>query len=413
MTRDDEKPLLLLLGAGDRRYREYILASVAQHYRLWMLSSEAAAWHTEYLVGSSQLDPHDLAAILDAVRVVADDQGQPAGVLCYDEWLIHDAARLACELGLPGPDPTAVAVCRDKSQTRQVLRAAGIPQPGSAAVATAEQAREVADAFGYPVVLKARSLAGSIGVVRVDSSRSISQAYAVAAREYLGGIAQPQPAVLVEEYLDGQEISIDAMSIDGTTHVMVLARKTLGFAPYFEELGHTVSATDPLLDNGVLVHQLEQIHRAVGIEQTVTHSEFRLTPNGPRLVEINARLGGDFIPRLGLLATGLDVARVIADVAVGLPPNLVPTCSRAAGIRFFYPTRDCRACCVEILPGHPTGIESIVATVAAGQELRPPPHAFLSRYGYAVAVAPTLGKVQDALATADNYLNLHAEPLAS
>jgi len=103
----------------------------------------------------------------------------------------------------------------------------------------------------------------------------------------------------------------------------------------------------------------------------------------------------------------------MADVAAGLPPDLTPSCSHAAGIRFFYPTHDCRACSAEILPGYPAGIESVVATVSAGQELRPPPHGFLSRYGYAVAVAPTLGEVQDALATADNYIHLHAEPLVS
>jgi biotin carboxylase len=412
VTRPPERPLLLVIGAGDRRYREYILASAARRYRLWLLSTEPISWHAAYLVGSSQIDPHDLTAALSAAKDAAAAQGSPAGILCYDEWLVHDAARLARKLGLPGPDPMAVAACRDKSLTRALLHAGGVPQPASIAVASIAQAHSAAREIGYPVILKARALAGSIGVVRVDSPELLEEAF-VAARAKQLTVPQPSPSVLVEQYLTGPEISIDAAMVAGTLHILVLARKSLGFSPYFEEVGHTVSAADPLLGNAELSDQLSRIHRVLGIDHTVTHSEFRLTPDGPRLVEINARLGGDFIPRLGQLASGIDVAQGAADLAAGRQVDCTPTSQRSAGIRFFYPDQDCLASSAEVLNGRPASIESLVATVTAGQRLCRPPRGFLARYGYAVAVADQLDEVHQALTDSQHYLRLHAEPLAS
>ena len=210
------------------------------------------------------------------------------------------------EARLPGASPESVLACRDKATTRALLADAGVPQPASIPVSTAEEARKAADSIGYPVVVKARGLGGSIGVVRVDGPASVEDAFHSSASAQWPGVPRYAADVLIEEYLTGPEISVDSVVASGFVTPMVLARKQVGMEPYFEETGHTVDAEDPLLKDADLTEQLSRIHEALGFEHGATHAEFKLTPNGPRLVEINARLGGDFIPCLGMLATGSD-----------------------------------------------------------------------------------------------------------
>jgi biotin carboxylase len=219
----------------------------------------------------------------------------------------------------------------------------------------------------------------------------------------------------VEEYLDGPEISIDSVVHYGKVHPLVLARKQTGLFPYFEETGHCVTADDPLLSDVALLDQLQAIHDAISVDQLVTHTEFRLTPDGPRLVEINPRLGGDFIPKLGYLASGINLPLVGAMIAAGDATELIsPIQNRTAGVRFLYPSCDCIARTAKLSSsGWPPELVDIVLTVIPGQKLLLPPRGYLSRYAYAMAVADTPAIVATALSTADQYVDLVTDPIST
>jgi biotin carboxylase len=383
---DLSAPVLLLIGSGDRRYREYILAAVARRYRLWLLDAHDPTWQSPYVGGSTVVDPRDAAALLAAARPVVSAH-PVAGVFSYDESIVHAAARLAQALGLPGSPPEAVLACRDKATTRRMLTTAGIPQPRCEPVSTVQDAQRAADAIGYPVVVKARGLAGSLGVIRADGPDDVVEAFRAAAAADYPGVPRYQDDVLVEEYLTGPEISVDAVVAGGDCQPMVVAHKRTGLEPFFEETGHTVDGNDPLLQDGELLSQLQQIHNALGFIHGATHTEFKLTPIGPRLVEINARLGGDFIPYLGLLATGTDPAVAAADVAAGITPTAAPQYRRTAAIRFLYPEHDCE---VEEVVVHydrqGPSVHTAVATAGPGARLALPPRGYLARYGHIIAV---------------------------
>jgi biotin carboxylase len=402
--------LLLLAGSGDRRYREYILAAIAPRYQLWLLDTQPPTWQEPYLVGHTVTDVADVPSLVAAARAAAVQAGPVSGLLTYDEWLVEATAAAAAELGLPGPPPSAAAACRDKAATRRLLTAAGVPQPRSVPVGSLPEALAAGDTAGYPVVVKARSMAGSIGVVRADAPAEMAGAYAAAAAPASSrpGAAQP---VLVEEYLEGPEISVDCAVAGGEPRIMAVARKQTGLEPYFEETGHTVDAADPLLHDPVLHEMLRRIHQALSFTHGITHSEFRLTADGPRLVEVNARLGGDFIPYLGWLATGVDQARAAADLAAGREPDITPACRRAAGIRFLYPPADCtvRSAAASGQPP-PAAVHRALVTAAPGQELLLPPRGYLSRYAYVIALAGTLAEVEETLGKAELLVELDAEP---
>ncbi len=413
MTAPAIRPRLLMIGSGDRRYREYILAELAAHCRIWLLDGHEISWQAPYLDGSDLITSiRDPGVLTEAARAVRSRGWRPDGVFTYDETLVHAAARVAQTLGLPGSPPDAVLACRDKALTRSVLAAAGLPQPASTPVAGLDAALAAAELAGYPVVVKARGLAGSIGVVRADNPAAVADAFAAASTATFPGVPGYDAGVLIEEYLPGPEISVDCVVADGKCAITALARKETGLAPFFEETGHLVDARDPLLDDPRLADQLHLVHQAIGYTCGATHTEFKLTPGGLRLVEINARLGGDLIPYLGYLATGTHPALAAALVAAGQPPDTAPRHRKTAAIAFLYPESDCEVISTQVRPDlFGPSIYEAIATAGPGTRLALPPRGYMSRYGYVIAVADDPGQAAADLASPARLIELRSRPL--
>ncbi|AEM84317.1 carbamoyl-phosphate synthase L chain ATP-binding protein [Streptomyces violaceusniger Tu 4113] len=406
------RPPLLLVGGGNRHYREYLLAALRPHFRLWLIDSADSTWPHDYVEGVTVADTLDADALIAVARQVT--ASFPArGVLTFDESLVYPVARVAEELGLPGSPPEAVQACRDKATSRAALDAAGVPQPISRTVGSAEEAVAAAEEIGYPVVVKARGLAGSLGVLRVDDPTAVSDAYATASGAVWPGIPRYEADVLVEEFLTGPEISIDAVISQSVCTPLVIAHKRTGFAPFFEETGHTVDADDPLFNDAALLGQLGLVHKGIGLTEGATHTEFKLTDRGPRLVEINARSGGDFIPRLGVLAGGSDPILAAAQIAVGQTPPPRVVLRRTAAIRFLYPAADCEVVDTVVHDDRfgPT-IREALGAVATGTHLWLPPHAYQtrSRYGHVIAVGADAGQVAADLDCAEDLVTLRSKP---
>jgi biotin carboxylase len=234
-----------------------------------------------------------------------------------------------------------VARCRDKHQTRKALLEHNAWPVRSVAVSSVEDALAVCHDFGYPTVLKPRSLAGSFGVVKVNSDDELRNAFHIARNAAIDGVKQfESEGVLIEEFLEGPEISVDCAWIEGRIFPIFLARKLKSYPPYFEEVGHIVRATDDLIQDEQLLNFLSETHRAVGFTDGITHTELMLTPKGPRLVEINCRYGGDLIPYVGYLATGIDPGKILVEVACGQCPSFDRSLTRSATVRFIYPPKD-------------------------------------------------------------------------
>jgi biotin carboxylase len=408
----DERPLLLLIGSSSRRSRRFVLESVTTRYRLWLMQPAPVTWEAPFVEGNTVVDNTDAGQLVAAARALARTM-PVGGVLCYDEGLVWPAAHVSQALGLPGNTPETVAACRDKHATRAAMAAAGVPQPASVGVRSLDEAVTAADRIGYPVVLKPRGLAGSMGVILVAGRDGLAAGYAAATGISYPGVPVFEVSVLVEEFVDGPEISIDAVSYDGKCIPLVLAHKQTGFEPYFEEVAHLVDGADPLLSDPVLVDALERSHKALGFHTGVTHTEFRLTERGPYLLEVNARLGGDMIPYLGELVSGVDVAMAAADAAAGVRPDTTPTRRRAAGVAFLYPDHDIE---VESVTVHQErfgpAVHEAVALVDPGAKLRLPPRGYISRYGRVIATAGSVAEVRRALRGAGDLVTVAGQRLA-
>jgi biotin carboxylase len=406
------KPTILLLTSGYHLYREYLLKEIAQHAQVWLFHDREANWEKPYIIGNTVTDSLDVNAMTAAARAL------PAhvhidGVLCWDEIKMVHAAELAQALGLPGTRPENAAQCRDKHLTRKALAAAGVPQPVSTLVGSLEEAGKAADSIGYPVIVKPRALGASYGVSLAHDPAQLPAAFAHANSAREDGVPVFGQGVLIEEYMRGPEVSIDCAWVEGKMFPLYLARKVTGFYPHFEEIGHVVDANDPLLRDKTFLGVLQAAHDAVGFETGVTHTELRLTGQGPKIVEINGRLGGDMIPFVGWIASGISPGKALVEVASGRAPDVSGGEKAVAAIRFFYPPEDVIVDEVRVdRPALPPGIEVAAPLGHPGQKLLLPPADHVScRYAYAIARGASAEACESILDRAEPAFHLAAHPL--
>ncbi|MFC6092280.1 ATP-grasp domain-containing protein [Saccharothrix lopnurensis] len=404
------RPLVLLVGIVFEGYRSYLLDGVGSVADVWLLAeAEPAPSVAEKLVGHTLVDVFDIPALVAAAQEVAGRR-RVTGVLSWDELKMSGTAHIARALGLPGVAPDVVDRCRDKHRTRTALAVAGVPQPASEVVSSAEEAGAAADRIGYPVVLKPRDLGASMGVIRVDSARDLAAGYAHTRAARVGPVPYRSDGVLVEEYVGGPEVSVDSWVLDGRTHPLFTARKTTGYPPYFEETGHVVDGRGPGEDDPELHRVVTAAHEALGFDHGMTHVELRRARDGWRVIEVNCRLGGDLIPMLGQAATGVDAGAVATLLACGLEPDPRPDRGRVAAVRFLYPDAPCEVDRVEVDPDRlPAGIELATGLPRPGTTISPPPEGHVwGRYALLMAVSDTPEGCAAALDAAQPAVVLHA-----
>ncbi|QDQ16467.1 ATP-grasp domain-containing protein [Streptomyces spectabilis] len=385
------------------------MRSVAKEYRVWVFKEEKSTWDHPLVHGCTVVDTLDHEAMLRAARDVAERGISISGILCWDETRVLPSALLAEALGLPTMSSAVVSTCRDKLATRQALERHGASPVSAVAACDTREALLAAATIGYPVVLKPRALVGSNGTTLVTDPEHLTAVFESVATRSMAEVRERFPApVVVEEYLDGPEISVDSLCWHGKVTPVFIARKHLGFPPHFEEVSHTVDAADPLLRDAELSRVLHAAHAAVGLTHGWTHTEWRLTARGPRLVEINARSGGDLIPYLGRLVTGVDAALAAASLALGERPAIPVKPQGAAAIRFLYPERDTVVGSVHVDRSNlPANVELVEILASPGQELRLPPVAHVTcRYALVIVTGDSSGQCAEALDVAERAVRV-------
>jgi biotin carboxylase len=403
-----DPPHVVIVGSGDRPYREYAFQSLAARYRLSAVLPGEPSWQRPYLGDWRVCDLSDVGALTAALASLA---GPRSGVLTWVETALEHTAQAAEALSLRHMSARSAARCRDKYLTRTLLADSGASAVRFELVHSTDDAVRAAKSLGLPVVVKPRALAGSVGVtvatdvaeVRAAFDQAIGSGYATLPTGH---------GILIEEYLHGPEISVDSVVVDGVATVVLLARKRLGFAPFCEEVGHLVADWSDEPWAGDVQGLVATAHRLLGIEQGVTHAEIRLTEQGPRLVELNGRLGGDLIPFVGRLASGVDLVTAAAELSLGRRPDVSPTRRRAAEIRFVYPPHDGEVDGVDVTrAAEVPGVAHACVIAQPGARLRLPPHQAVPRLAALVAVGDDETACGAALDAAAGLVSAEVTPL--
>ncbi|GAA4682105.1 ATP-grasp domain-containing protein [Streptomyces chumphonensis] len=262
------------------------------------------------------------------------------GVITSCDYYLPTAARVAARLGLPGADPEAIeAACR-KDRTRRLLADAGVPGPRFAVCRDWADTAAAARRIGYPLVFKPVDLCAGMYVRRVDDEEGLARAFRALADFPLNARGQRRdPVVLLEELLEGPEVSVETVSSGGTAHIVGVTDKSVGGAPAFIETGHMFPAALTPGDAEAACATARAALRALGLDHGVSHTEIKLTADGPRIVEVNPRPAGNRITELVRHVTGVDLAAACVDVALGREPDLRrrDTGLRSAAIAFLVP----------------------------------------------------------------------------
>lgn len=263
-----------------------------------------------------------------APATVLADRLRPCGVLGFAEPHVLATAILQHRLGTPGPGLDAAVISRNKALQRGEFERAGLPQPGYLHARLSDATEWALPRL--PVVIKPVSMQGSRGVERVDTPEDWQDALARRSSE---------GSLLVEEYVEGHEYSVEALVENGRVLFTNLTRKETTGAPFFVELLHEAGYGTEL---PVLRKAAEELCRevvtAVGVSTGIVHLEFR-TPTIDDLVimEVAVRTPGDHIMEIVSRAHGVDVYEACLRLALKETPELPagPEPVRSAGSLFL------------------------------------------------------------------------------
>lgn len=245
--------------------------------------------------------------------------------------------RINDELHLSGISKEMAISATNKHLMREAFEKYGAPSPKSILTKDEEDAWLIfCEQFTTNAILKPSRNSGSRGIAKVEkgiSKESFVELYRRALDE------SRDHSVLIEQFIEGPEFSVEVIVWQGEPHVLAVTDKKTTEAPYFVELGHNQPSIFPeeiqhKLKNGAIAGI-----RALGLSNCAAHCELKVQDGEAYLMEIGARMGGDFIStELTHLSTGVDMVSATISVVLGMEPNLRPTEEKhGVCIRYFTP----------------------------------------------------------------------------
>ncbi len=245
--------------------------------------------------------------------------------------------RINDELGLSGISREQAICATNKHLMRKAFEKGNAPSPKSILAQDAEDAwSRLQNEFDTDAILKPSRNSGSRGIAKV--SRNMDKGDFI--RAYDEALSESRDhSVLIEQFIEGPEFSIEMIVWRGDIHVLTVTDKKTTGAPHFVELGHNQPSCFSATDVETLKAAAVAGVRALGVNNCACHAEAKLMNGKAYLMEVGARLGGDFIStELTHLSTGIDMVAAAIDVALGVDPDLsAKEEPKGVCIRYFCP----------------------------------------------------------------------------
>lgn len=262
------------------------------------------------------------------------EYGHIDGVITVGTDASLSQAAVAEALNLPGIHFDIAEQATNKVKMRRAFERAGIPQPQFRGVWEKEEARQAAKQLGYPLVIKPSDNMGGRGVRKLEDEDDFDVGFEMAKKNSTRG------ELIIEEYMDGEEFSTDSLLFDGELIHRVIADRIIEKEPYFIETGHVLPSQHPEDVQAQVLELAEQAAYALGITVGAAKGDVKLTKDGPKMVEMAARLSGGFMSGWTYpLATDRSIIRYALKIAVGIKPGieLDPTHRRVAMEKAIIP----------------------------------------------------------------------------
>lgn len=244
--------------------------------------------------------------------------------------------RINDELNLHGVSRETAVRATNKHLMREAFEAYGAPSPKSYCTASVEEGWKLFSSIGGKAILKPSRNSGSRGIAEIELGLTKEEFAALFERSKE---ESRDASVMVEQFIEGPEFSVEIIVSHRKVYNLQVTDKKTTEAPYFVELGHSQPSQFPKEVVDAIKEAAEKGVKALQLNDCAAHAEVKYQNGKPYIMEIGARLGGDFIStELTHLSTGIDMVAAAINVALGEEPNLTPvTPPQGVAIRYFTP----------------------------------------------------------------------------
>lgn len=271
----------------------------------------------------------DIPKVVEAARKYKID-----GIITLaSDMPMRTVAAVAKALGLVGISEVTALKATDKGLMRECWKQHNVPIPLFFVTNEYNDYLNIIEKFGGKFIVKPTDNSGSRGVFLIESKtnrKDVDYAFEYSKKYSRNG------QIIVEEYMDGCEVSVEALSINGIPHIIAITDKLTTGAPRFVEMGHS----QPSMLSSDIKKQIRYVAKeaikALGIKNGPSHTEIMITDDGPKVVELGARLGGDNITtHLVPLSTGVDMVKCCIEISLGQIPDFKKKFNDGSAIRYF------------------------------------------------------------------------------
>ena len=274
----------------------------------------------------------------DSVLKIAKKEKIDGIITLASDMPIRTVAAVCENMNLHGIDVKTAIRATNKFCMREALRKKNVPIPKYFKVNSYNEYLNAIKNIGEEFIVKPVDNSGSRGIFLVDDVNNVQMV--TNAFDYSKKYSR-NGDLLVEEYMHGEEVSVESFTIEGVTEVVQITNKITTGSPYFVEIGHSQPCKYSKEMTELIKNVAIQGISALGINNSPSHTEIKITEEGPKIVEIGARLGGGNITtHLVPLSTGVNMVSNVIKLAIGDEINLVHSKEVGSAIFFFYSNED-------------------------------------------------------------------------
>jgi biotin carboxylase len=383
--------LFVNLRTTDPERRAAVFAAWQLGYQVVLLADSMPASADKLFTAVEIVDTYDWDQALRSARDLAQ-RFEIHGVATWSDRDVELVAQIGQALGLPAPSPTAAQKARNKFIMKQALAHLPGIVPGHARVRTWDELESAIQTIGFPAVLKPTGASASKGIFELHQPDDLRSAFAT-----LQDFAQPAvdpifrtygAEFILEEFLSGPECSVEGWVFQGEVEVVGITDKQTT-EPFHLEYQHMYPSSLPDAGQQEIIAKTIQVVKTLDLNNCAFHLEGKMTPNGFRLIEIAARVGGDYITsHLIPLSTGINFYAQVIRVVTGQQPRREPTSRLYTGARFLLAPTEGIFGGLEGIEAvlHRSSVEHFFLESSPGSTIQLPPRHFAAQRVGAVLV---------------------------
>lgn len=288
------------------------------------ISLEAPAM--KYADFKYQSSVKDIEKVFEIAKEIMPD-GVTVGMV---DIAIPACANVIEKLNLNGISVESSIKATNKYEMIKCFEALNVPSPKFQYISNKDLNKINECEMDFPVIIKPIDMAGSRGIYLANNNEE----FLAALKE--SSIIGDSGSLLVEEYMVGPEVSVEIVVSKGVPRVIQITDKSTTGAPHFAEIGHSQPSRLDEETKEKIKDVACAAAKSLGLYNSLGHAELKITDEGPKMVEIGARAGGDAIgEQLILLSTGVDFGKIAIDIALGYDIEIPNITNKVSCIRFI------------------------------------------------------------------------------